>query len=115
MQVLGCGFSFYSKVNWMENSNFALKRVKSRILLLEKSEIFWNRFRSVNNFFLSFLSLFCNDAIGSIIIVYSVCLAGNISKSNKVIQILNDPKHPVKHYIASGRSKRDSTPVKRTI
>ena len=58
MQVLGCGFSFYSKVNWMENSNSALKRVKSRMLLLEKSEIFWNQFRSVNNFFSFFLFFF---------------------------------------------------------
>ena len=59
MQVLGCGFSFYSKVNWMENSNFALKRVKSRMLLLEKSEIFWNQFRSVSNFFSFFFFVFC--------------------------------------------------------
>ena len=58
MQALGCGFSFYSKVNWMENRNVVLKRVKSKMLLLEKSEIFWNQFRSVNNFSFFLFSFF---------------------------------------------------------
>lgn len=83
----------------MQNSKFALKKVKPRMLLLEKSEIFWNQFWCVHN-------VFCNAAIGSIIVVCSLCRAGNMSKFNRVIQILNDPKQPMKHYVGSGRSKR---------
>ena len=116
------GVVFDSKLNWKEN-NSVLKKVNSRMHCMRKLRTF-----GVNS---ALLVTFYNTVICSIIMFGSVCWGGNISKLDrgrldffffksssccgkatgqclhekrlyrKLIQILNDPTHPVRHYFDS--------------
>ena len=117
------GVVFDSKLNWKESINLVLQKVNMRMYRLRKLRSFgvsWGM-----------LVTFINAVICSIIVRGSICRSGNISKRlykraghvvkmpldsfktlyekrlfKKLMQILNDPTHRVRHYFDSRCSNR---------
>ena len=117
------GLVFDSKLNWKESINLVLQKVNMRMYRLRKLRSFgvsWGM-----------LVTFINAVICSIIVRGSICRSGNISKRlykraghvvkmpldsfktlyekrlfKKLMQILNDPEHPMSYYSDSRRSNR---------
>ena len=127
------GVVFESKLNWKENINSVLKKLKkvnSRMYCMRKLRSF-----GVNS---DMLVTFYNAVMCSIIMFGSVCWGGNISKLDrrrfkkivkkaghvvgkpldnfktlhekrlyrKLMQILNNPTHPIRYYFDSRCSNR---------
>ena len=90
---------FDSKLNWKENINSALEKNELENVLHEKAEIIWSKFiYAVWEYFKE--GRWVSNQLDSFKTLHEKRLY------RKLMQILNDPTHPMRHYFDSRRSNR---------